>query len=156
MKAKFNIIDALIILLIIAVGAAGYLFLNGRSEVVSNDKNVKIRYNIELSEKGEYMTDLFKEGDRVTVGEKEKLPAVIVGAEVKPAVQSSFDEVNGRYINAEIPEKYDIVLTLESDATDSAGQVSVAGSAVRVGSSTMVKGRNFAGNGYITDLKIEE
>ena len=156
MKAKFNLIDAVVILLIVAIGAAGYLFLSNRSEAVSSDKKVKIFYEVTLTKKDEYMTTIFEEGSKAFVGEKEKIPATVVGCEVTPAQDSSFDGESGKFINAEIPEKYDIVVKLMSEGTDNAGSVSVNGTAIRVGSQTSVKGREFAGYGYITRVYTEE
>lgn len=156
MKAKFNVIDAIIILLILAVGAAGFMFLGNRSEVTSTDKSVKIFYDVDITECEEYMTDRFAVGEKVSVGEKEKVPATIVKSEVRPATQSAFDGVGGKFIEAEIPGKYDIIVTLMSEGTDSAGSVSSNGTAIRVGMSAVIKGRDCAGSGYVTQIYTEE
>lgn len=157
MKAKFNIIDALVILLIIAVGAFGYRFLNGRSGAGADSaKNVKIQYNIELAEKEGYMLGLINEGDKVLIGEKEKIPATVVGTQVRPAQKIEFDGVSGQYINADIPERYDIVVMLESEGTESENSVSVQGTAIRVGTATTLKGRDYAGYGFVTEAHTEE
>ena len=156
MKAKFNVVDAVIILLILAVGAAGFLFLGNRSQVVSTGKNVKIFYDVEITEREEYMIDRFTEGEKVSVGEKEKIPATIVKKEVRPAVKSSFDGVSGKFVNTEIPGRYDIIVTLMSEGTDGVGAVSSNGTAIRVGMQAVVKGRDCAGSGYITQMYTEE
>ena len=98
MKAKFNVVDAVIILLILAVGAAGFLFLGNRSQTVSTGKNVKIFYDVEITDREEYLIDRFAEGEKVSIGEKEKIPATIVKKEVRPATKSSFDEVSGKFV----------------------------------------------------------
>ena len=156
MKAKFNVVDAVIILLILAVGAAGFLFLGNRSQVVSTGKNVKIFYDVEITEREEYMIDRFTEGEKVSVGEKEKIPATIVKKEVRPAVKSSFDEMSGKFIETEVPGRYDIIVTLMSEGTDGVGAVSASGTAIRVGMPAVVKGRDCAGSGYITQMYTEE
>ncbi len=156
MKAKFNVIDVVIILLVIAIGAGGYMFLSGRSESAASTKNVKVRYCVELTMKEAYATELFHEGDTVSVGEKEKLPATVVGVEVSNARQSTFDTLSGEYLITEVPGRYDIAIWLESEGTESDGQVSVDGTAVRVGLTELVKGREGAGYGYIIDMSTEE
>lgn len=156
MKVRFNIIDAIIILLILAVGAAGFLFFGSRSETASTDKSVKIFYDVNITECEEYMIDRFAEGEKVSVGEKEKIPATIVKREVKPATQSSFDGVSGKFIESEIPGKYDIIVTLMSEGTDGASSVNSNGTAIRVGMSAVIKGRDSAGFGYVTQMHTEE
>lgn len=155
-KAKFNVVDAVIILLILAVGAAGFLFLSSRSQTASTDKSVKIFYDVEIAEREEYLIDRFNEGEKVSIGEKEKIPATIVKKEVRPATKSSFDEVSGKFIETEVPGRYDIIVTLMSEGTDGVGAVSSNGTAIRVGMSAVVKGRDCAGSGYITQMYTEE
>ena len=53
----------------------------------------------------------------------------------------------------EDPTLYDIVVTVTADALDTETAVSFSGTEIRVGDETAVRGKGFAGYGFITNLK---
>lgn len=159
-KPRFNSIDLIIILIIAAIIAVGvYMFMprGGSSEdAASGDKNVKAVIEIEFMKKDEYLTDLPKVGDSVTIGVKEKMPAVVTKVEAKPAEEVAYDLNIGEASWQEIPNKYDIYVTMEADAVETKSQININGSPIRIGDNDAVRSKGWAGNGFVTKLDIVE
>lgn len=160
MKPKFNLMDLIIVLVVLAViGAGGFMLsknLPGQDAGDTGSRKVKVEYQLEVTDKREAYTTLAKPGDSVTIGDKEKLPAVVKDVEVQPYSKVGFDGLNGGAAWNEVPDRYTVVYTLESDAVDSDKSVAVNGTAVRVGSATTIKGNGYAGYGYILTVKVAE
>ena len=73
MKAKFNWIDGLIILLILAVLAVGAVFLFGGSQGENVAETKTVEMVVEIKDVSEEFTKIPQVGDVVMVGVKEKM-----------------------------------------------------------------------------------
>lgn len=159
-KPRFNSIDLIIILVVAAIIAVGvYMVMpkGGSSDSAdSGDKNVKAIIEIEFMKKDEYLTELPKVGDSVTIGVKEKMPAVVTKVEARPAEEVSYDLNVGSASWQEIPNKYDIYVTMEADAVETKNQININGSPIRIGDSDAVRAKGWAGHGFVTKLDIVE
>lgn len=160
-KPRFNSIDLIIILVVAAVIAAGIYMLapkkGGSTEgAAAGNRNVKATIQIELMKKEAYLTELPKVGDSVTIGVKEKMPAVVTKVESKPAEEISYDLNVGTASWQEIPNMYDIYITMEADAVETQKDIEINGSAIRIGDSDAVRSKGWAGHGFITQLEISE
>lgn len=160
-KPKFNFIDGLIVLLVVLIAAGGVFYSVRRSK--SSDSAVSeitVEYKMELLEREQPIVDQFLAAqdrhDTVWVGEKERAEAEIVSVEVKPARKLTVDEVNGTASWAENPELSDITVTLRSTGTESDTDIKAGNTAIHVGEETSVKGKGYAGYGFITDMKIAD
>ena len=152
-KVRFNLIDTLVVLaILLAIAAGAYYMLGGRGAEVNS--GVTVRYQIELANKEAYLTELFKTGDRVQVSEKEKIEAVVTDVLVRPARQVSFNMETGAHEWQEIPGKYDILVTMESSGTETEEQVYASSTPIRVGEEMVVRGKGYAGFGFIVDLDV--
>lgn len=159
-KPRFNSIDLIIILVVAAIIAVGvYMVMpkGGSSDSAdSGDKNVKAIIEIEFMKKDEYLTELPKVGDSVTIGVKEKMPAVVTKVEARPAEEVSYDLNVGSASWQEIPNKYDIYITMEADAVETKDRININGSPIRIGDSDAVRAKGWAGHGFVTKLDIVE
>ncbi len=157
-KAKFNGMDLFIILVVVAVVAAGAYLLFGREGGgnVMYSQNVLVRTVIELDVEDKEFADLIKVGDTVAIGEKEKMMTTVESVEALPAAANGYDIVGGRVIRAEIPDKYDVQITLVGDGVETDKDVQISGTAIRVGEKAVVSSKNFAGEGYVVGLETEE
>ncbi|MEG1441205.1 MAG: DUF4330 family protein [Oscillospiraceae bacterium] len=155
MKPKFNIVDLIIILVCVAIVAVCVFVLpsRGSNAEKTGTRDIKAEYVVEVNNKEEAYTKLGKVGDVVSVGDKEKLPAVIKKIEVKPYRRVGYDTIKGEAMWNEVPEKFTVLYTLESDAVDSEKSIAVNDTAIRVGEATTVKGKGYAGYGYILSVK---
>lgn len=159
-KAKFNVIDCLIVIGIVLCLAGGlYVFTNLKETSSGGANPVKIRYTVEFTRREEAGAKLFEEaaqrGDHCFVSEKERADAVLVGAEYTPAKILTNDIKTGATGWADIPELYDITVTLESDGTETDNTITAGtGTVIKIGDEISVKGKGYAGYGFITSLEI--
>ena len=127
-KAKFTAIDAIIILVILAVIVVGAIkilpsFTNG-------------------SEKG----------DDVTISLTEKDGGVVKNVESKPAETMVYNSIDGTYSNEVIEGKYDVYVTIEADTDVSDLAIKAGGTAVKVGAEIPVRGKGYASTGYVIGI----
>lgn len=162
-EARFNLIDLCIILVIACVAFAGvYILKNLKGETKSQtEASVVIRYTVELREEDEEILNAFltaKEEDNfVYVGEKERAKAHIKEIVHSNAKKQSTNLRNGEVKWEDIPNKYLLNVVLESEAIETETDLKAdGGAAIKVGQETSVKGKGFAGYGYITSLEVVE
>lgn len=157
MKKKFNSIDLIIILVVVAALAVGaYMVFAKKDSGQVGDRNVKATIQVEFMKKEAYLTEIPKIGDHVTIGVKEKMPAKVVKVDVRPAEAVSYDLLNGSASWQEIPNMYDIYVTMEADAVETSKQININGTPIRVGDSEAVRSMGWAGFGFVTQLDISE
>lgn len=158
MKAKFNAMDFIIVLVIAAIVVGGTFFVVSKrgGEGAEGEKPVKVTFEIEFANKEDYLTDMPKVGDKVTVGVKEKMPATVTDVRVTPAETIAYDLNVGTAQWQEIPNKYDIYVTMEADAIDNGKQININNSPIRVGDSDAVRSKGWAGYGYVTQMSVSE
>lgn len=148
MKTKFNWIDGLIILIILAVLAAGAVFLLGGSRGESAVETKTVEMVVELKDVSEDFTKIPQVGDVVMVGVKEKMTTTVTKVEPKPAKTVGYDVVKGWAGEVELPGRYDLWVTIQGEGTETGETVEVNGIAARVGAEAIVKSKNWAGHGY--------
>lgn len=159
-KTKFNLMDCLIILVVIAFIAGGVYILGNLkgSGASSGAQAATIRYTIELAKEDEQILNLFiaaaERGDSCYVGEKERAEAVIKEVTYTPAKLMTNNARTGETFWADIPDKYAINVTLESVGVETESSITAgSGAALKVGVETSVKGKGYAGYGFITSLE---
>lgn len=160
-KTKFNLMDCLIILVVVAVIAGGgYVLgnLKGASEG-ADSQTVTVRYTIELAQEEEEILNLFvaaaENGESCYVGEKERAEAVIKEVTYTPAKLLTNNTKTGEAFWADIPGKYCVNVTLESEGSETDSNITAgSGTVLKAGAETSVKGKGYAGYGFITALEI--
>ena len=163
-NARFNLIDVCIILVIVCVIFGGiYVIKNLKGDTSSGkvEDTVTIRYTVELKEEDEEILNAFleaKDSDGfVYVGEKERAKAYIKEISYEEAKKQSTNLKTGEVKWTNIPNKYMLNVVLESEATETETDLKAdGGAAIKVGDETSVKGKGFAGYGYIISLEKVE
>ena len=138
-KAKFTAIDAIIILVILAVIVVGAIkilpsFTNG-SEKEDED-----------------FANAITVGDDVTISLTEKDGGVVKNVESKPAVTMVYNSIDGTYSNEVIEGKYDVYVTIEADTDVSDLAIKAGSTAVKVGAEIPVRGKGYASTGYVIGI----
>lgn len=155
-KVKFNGIDVLIIVLIIAVACAGFYILYGRNQAgVVSAQDTKVTVVVELTGREQNLADEIKVGDTVMIGEKDKMPAVVENVEIVPAKMTGYDTINGAVKNSLIPGQVDIRITMSGDGSETEKSVEISGVSIRVGEETVVASKGWAGKGYVIGLETD-
>ncbi len=159
-KPRLNVMDALIILIIAAVIAAGVYFVAGMGggTEVGEVADMTAEYKIQFVERemavAQQFVDAKESGETVWVGEKERAEAVIADVVVAPARKQTPNADDETVVLAEIPGLYDVTVTLQSKGAETDTEVIAGGRAMHVGEETVVRGKGFAGYGFVTDLKL--
>ena len=147
-KAKFTAIDAIIILVILAVIVVGAIkilpsFTNG-------SEKEKVDFTVMVQNKDEDFANAITVGDDVTISLTEKDGGVVKNVESKPAVTMVYNSIDGTYSNEVIEGKYDVYVTIEADTDVSA--IKAGSTAVKVGAEIPVRGKGYASTGYVIGI----
>lgn len=151
-KVKFTVIDAIIILVALAVIAFGAFKI---LPSMLNTSNEKIEFVVQLTAKEQALADAMSVGDRVTLSLTEKDGGVIKDLRTEPAVQMVYNSIEGVYKNDIVDGKVDIYVTVEADAEVSDIAVKMGGTKVQVGAEIPVRGKGYASMGYIIESKAK-
>lgn len=152
-KIKFTVIDALIILVVIAaIAIAAVKF--APSLFIKTEKSTA-EFTVLIAEKEIGLADAMSVGDRVTLSLTEKDGGVIKNIESKTAEKVTFNSIDGSYKIAQIEDKRDIYVTVEADVDVSDLAVKTGGTEIRVGEEIPVRGKGYATQGYIIAVNEE-
>lgn len=160
-KPRFNLMDCIIVL-VVAMGIFGGLYILGSLRdggSASEGTPATLRYTIELAKEDEELAQLFEaaaeKNDICFVGEKERAEAVIKEVSYTPAKVLNNDDKTGEAVWADIPGKYCINVTLESQGSEADANITAgSGTVLKVGDEISVKGKGYAGYGFIIGLEI--
>lgn len=152
-KAKFTMIDALIILVVIAVAVVAMKKL-APSMFMKTEKNTA-EFTVLISEKDISFADAMSVGDRVTLSLTEKDGGVIKAIDTKVAEKMAFDSIDGSYKIQKIEDKRDVYVTIDADVETSDLYVKTGGTEIRVGEEIPVRGKGYATKGFIIEVNEE-
>lgn len=152
-KAKFTMIDALIILFVIAVAVVAMKKL-APSMFMKTEKNTA-EFTVLISEKDISFADAMSVGDRVTLSLTEKDGGVIKAIDTKVAEKMAFDSIDGSYKIQKIEDKRDVYVTIDADVETSDLYVKTGGTEIRVGEEIPVRGKGYATKGFIIEVNEE-
>lgn len=150
-KARFNIIDVLIILVLAAVL---WVFANYASvkPVVSSDATVQ--YTVEIKGIREENVGAFAEGDQIT-GDKGGgiIGKIISVGEYENETAITENVRTGEFATAEIPNRYTVRLTIESPCIKNADGITVDDTDIKVGKSINIKTDKYVSKSTILEVK---
>lgn len=135
-KFRFNIIDALIILLVLAaVGVIGYVVASEKQapEEVKQDK--KIQYVIQITELTDEFTGNIKPGETLYEVETNKKLGVVTACNSEKTYYIGTDSKKGVQVISEIDGRSNMFVTLEADASFKDNIYTVNGVSILVGTS---------------------
>lgn len=149
-KFKINFFDIVIVIVVIAIGAVVYAMTN--KEVVQETKT--IRYTIELVNQNEGFTENINVGDDIYDNIKNYYMGKVVSVEAVPYKKLISDSENGRVLESTIDGRETAILVLEANVTENGPDFKVGGSyVVKAGKEVAVKGKGYAGEGYILTVE---
>jgi len=154
-KPAVNVVDLLIVLLILAVGAVLlYVFVfNGRGEQIAPQMRT-VRYVVELKNVRDEFTD------KVTVGENAFDSVglynigIITAYEEKDATRRGTNLVAGEPVITPYPGRKNLYLTIEAQANLENNIYSIGGYRITVGMGVSLKMQNFSGTGNCITFEV--
>ena len=147
-KAKFTAIDAIIILVILAVIVVGAIKI--LPSFTSGSEKEKVDFTVMVQNKDEDFANAITIGDDVTISLTEKDGGVVKN--VESAVTMVYNSIDGTYSNEVIEGKYDVYVTIEADTDVSDLAIKAGGTAVKVGAEIPVRGKGYASTGYVIGI----
>lgn len=145
-KAKFTVVDLIIILVVLAAVAFGAIkilpsFMDSKKETVS--------FTVMIQKQDLDFADAIKVGDNVTISLTEKDGGVVKDVRTEEAVAMAFNSIDGTYSNEVIEGKYDVYVTIEAQTDVSELAIKAGGTPVKVGAEIPVRGKGYASTGYV-------
>lgn len=159
MKKKFNIVDVIIIVVVLAVIVAGiFLYFkmkNNNDNATVQANTAKIEFVIEVNNVTETVANSFKaaEGSAVSFGDTASGAGTITYVEVVPYKKWVENTVDGEYVVSEVPNKYTVNVTIQSDVDKTDTSYTSGNEVICVGKSMSFNSFGVADEGsYIVDL----
>ncbi len=154
---RFNIIDVMLIILLLAVAAALVYFFFFRTTSVTSDENYSAEYVIESIEIREEFASLIKVGDKITDTSKQRALGEVISVEYVPSTRTTVNTETGEQMEASVPERLDVYITVRSDDVILDGNYKIGGSYdLFVGTYFSYRTPGFAGTGNCVSMKIIE
>lgn len=160
-KLKLNLLDLLIIGAIVLVLALGIFILKGTSTsstpaaIAPQNTTAVLDFQIKDADLslGEAFQAAADANAPVWVGIKERFEGKILDVKVAPAEKVGDDIYGGNAVIAKSQVHCDITVTIEAAAVETDSSITASGTSIRVGEQTAVRGKGFAGFGYIIGLE---
>lgn len=150
-KAKFTVVDAVIILIVIAAVIVGVKKL--LPSVLHPADQQKISFTVLLQREDESFADAITVGDKVTISLTEKDGGVVTGVTAEPAKTLAFNSMDGTYANQIVEGKEDVFVTIEADVSVTDLALKAGGTPIKVGADIPVRGKGYASTGYVIDIE---
>lgn len=161
-RGMINIIDIIIVVLLIV----GIVFLAMQYNKVKNpttaaysDKGeaVDVYFDVQLSAVREEVYPLLEEGAQIRFDVKtNEYGEIYKISEPKLAEVTYSNAIEGKYEKATFPDKYDITITIKAEGYENDDKITAGNFKVTVGSSLYLKTADFAGSGYVYDVRTEK
>ena len=149
-----NIIDLTVILILglLIVGGA-YRFKKASPQVVAQSQKAVVK--VEVSEVRQPTVDGIEVGDVLYHYDRGQYFGKIIDKKVenfRTAVETS----DGKVVMADVPEKYNVILYIESDATNTTDTIIIGGEQTRIGAQYRLKDKKVAVFGTILGIELTE
>lgn len=150
-RKKFNVIDVLILVLILAVIAALLYFFVFRGSFSGNDV-VSLEYNIKLDIIDNRFHGNVVVGDLVTDTVKAYALGQVISVDYSPAVYTELNQLTGELMEYEYPDHEQVNIKVRADAKLTNGQYSLGGYPIAVGTRVHFRVPNFVSTGFCTSI----
>lgn len=151
-KTKFTIIDAGIIVVLLAIIVIGITVLGGN---VKSGETEEVYFTVLATRVDEGMADVINNGEKnVSVSFSEEVYATIIEASEEPHKESRLNEGKGMYFTHKVQGKSDVKILMKCDAKVSDTKIENGKLPIRVGEWMPVCGKGYTITGYI--IEVEE
>jgi len=151
--SRFNIVDVVIVALVLALAAAGvykFFFVNRGLAL----QNAVIEYKVFVENVRQPNVDGATEGQTVKDVQTNAIIGTLVGKEVSPYRQA-VPTLDGRVVLAEVPEKYNLLLTVRSPAVVTENNITIGNKEIKVGAQIQIKTNVISCQGTIYGVEVK-
>ncbi|HSH35939.1 DUF4330 domain-containing protein [Schnuerera sp.] len=147
-----NIIDLVVVLIIALLAVGGVKRMKKSPVAIAETKKALI--TVEVSDVRMATVDGIVKGDPLYHYDKGQFLGEIVEKKVEP-YKEPVESGDGRWILAEVPEKYVVTMIVESDVKENPDVVIAGGEQIRIGAQFRLKNRNVAVMSTILGVEVE-
>lgn len=151
-RLRLNFFDSIVLLLALLAGA----FLLWRAVAPHQAENVaipqtqQVRYTIRLTRALPILEELVQPGQSITDSARNNALGTVVEVQCEPGTYFTLSEREHAWINAPVPDRINVNMTVEASATGDDSQLLINGSyALRVGDKIYVRGPGYIGSGDV-------
>ncbi len=149
---RINIIDlALILIVLAALAFVGMKFL-GKGEIAIISEKQSVTVSIFTNGVFPFVKEQMQTGDEVRLQSNNALMGKIERLDIRNGF-ALIATADGRWVEADIPEKYSIDIVINGEAVKSGDSLSIGGTPLLVGSEVTIKGPKFWVKGIIMDVQ---
>lgn len=155
-KRRLNVVDIVIVLLL-----AGSVFIVGYvigifGGATSSGEDRMVYFTIEMTYLREDFVELISVGDSIRDSVRGDVLGVVDSFTVAPTDIATIDRVNAEFIMTIVPERYTVLLTVRGRGTETESRIAVEGNNITVGQMMSIRGKGYAGMGFITTIRTEQ
>ena len=151
-RPRFNLFDAVIILLALAVVGAAVLLRDRSTGADTARGTVPVRYTVEMTRTPQDMVNQMHVGDDIYRSTDSAYMGKIVDVRSGPHLEREFLPEAGRFVLYEVPESLDVYVTVEGQAHWDGKDIFVESVSPKICGEMFVKGKGFARLGYVCGI----
>lgn len=152
MKKKLNLVDAVLILLIVAAVAACFLFLRQRGTITTQDNTTPMRFTVELRKVYPETIERLEIGQNVYRSTDGTYLGTLADFSYEPYTETEYSQLLERYVTYEWDGRYYLYLVIEGPGYETERDVVINGLTQKIGDEIYVKGKGYAGAGYVVGV----
>jgi len=152
---RFNIIDALFLLIILAsTGVLVYILFFGGADSTDSSSYSQVEYKIELRMVREELKGKINVGDKVIDASKLYTIGEVTDVKYVGAIYTGVNRAEGTLVYSDYPGYINITVTVKANADLSSGSYMIEGVyKLSVGTYVSLRVPNFTGSGYCVSIK---
>lgn len=153
-KARFNIIDAIIIIIVLIIVFLGYKLINSSDNQLNsgNYKTTSISYEVLSSGNSRESVDMPEIGDDVYDSTTTDYLGEISNVSITEHEDIYYDENSGVYVEKIVPNSYDIKITITGEGYSTESDIFVNGHNIKVGDLLNVKSKGYVFITYVINI----
>ena len=136
-KIRFNYVDVIIVLLVVVVFVAGFMFV--KKGVTSGETLPEVSFTVEVKRMPEEYKTNFSVGDKIRDALKGDTLGVVTEITSKPATDLKTSADSGKYTIAEYEDREDVYITIKGTPTAYGANIIMAQQEIKVGKSIYIK-----------------
>lgn len=152
-KIRFNYVDVIIVVLVVAVFTFAYKFIN--KSFTTNTDTPEVTFTVEVKGVPEDYAERFAVGDKIRDAVKGDTLGYVTAVESAPATDLGTDDINGKWVISEYKGQEDAYITIKGMPTSYGANIVIGQQEIKVGNLIHIKNAGAVGRGYIVKMNVE-